>query len=161
MNLPSVDRSSAYDSAPLQDHIVFNPPSSAPSVYHTPTKFLPKGDPRRELFAALAEQARHSTSSTLPPPVRKQYEKSYHLTEDDFAEIRRLRREDPMLWSRERLAKKFNCSSLFVGIVCEATKERKEEQRQLLETVKSRWGRKRRNAREDRVRRRENWGRSE
>ena len=36
----------------LQDHIIFNPPSSMPSVLHTPLKFLPKEDPRRPLSAS-------------------------------------------------------------------------------------------------------------
>nr|POE54360.1 54s ribosomal protein l20, mitochondrial [Quercus suber] len=34
-----------------RDHIIFNPPSSLPSVYHTPSKFLPKTDPRRKLHS--------------------------------------------------------------------------------------------------------------
>ncbi|KAI9805710.1 MAG: hypothetical protein M1833_005203 [Piccolia ochrophora] len=147
--------------SPQQDHIVFNPPSSAPSVYHTPSKFLPKDDRRRELFSALSDTSDALSQTNLPPPVRTPYEKKYHLVEKDFEEIRRLRREDPEEWSKEKLAKKFECSALFVGIVCQATKQRKEEQKQMLEAVKSRWGRRRRTAREDRTRRRESWGREE
>nr|POF01009.1 54s ribosomal protein l20, mitochondrial [Quercus suber] len=41
-----------------QDHIIYNPPSSLPSVYHTPSKFLPKSDPRRKL---------HSLAKPAPP----------------------------------------------------------------------------------------------
>src|SRR5690348_14225955 len=37
--------------SPATDHIIFNPPSSAPSVLHTPLKFLPKEDQRRQLFS--------------------------------------------------------------------------------------------------------------
>lgn len=76
-------------------------------------------------------------------------------------EIRRLRKADPSLWTRDKLAKKFDCSNLFIGIVCEATKERKEEQQQRLEAVKMKWGRRRCTAREDRGKRREMWGRDE
>ncbi|KAI9817026.1 MAG: hypothetical protein M1832_004743 [Thelocarpon impressellum] len=145
-------------SSPQQDHIVFNPPSSAPSVYHTPSIFLPKDDRRRDLAAVAYPSKTSAASKRLPPPVRKPYEKKYHLKEPEIAEIRRLRREDPVTWSREALAKKFECSSLFIGIVCEATKEHKEKQSRIIEAVKSRWGRKRRTAREDRGRRRETWG---
>lgn len=74
-------------------------------------------------------------------------------------EIRKLRREDPDVWTRDKLAKKFDCSNLFVGIVCEASPERKEAQKQILEAVKLKWGRRRRVAREDRAKRREIWGR--
>ncbi|KAI9831700.1 MAG: hypothetical protein M1819_004766 [Sarea resinae] len=147
--------------SPQQDHIVFNPPSSAPSVYHTPAKFLPQGDPRRKLFAAVSNGSSSSTNTILPPPVRQPYEKKYHLTEADMEEIRRLRTEDPSVWTREALSKKFNCSNLFVGIVCQATKEHKGQQKEILEAVKAKWGRRRREAREDRVRRREAWQRDE
>ncbi|KZF19025.1 hypothetical protein L228DRAFT_274237 [Xylona heveae TC161] len=141
-----------------QDHIVFNPPSSAPSVYHTPALFLPRSDRRRELFAGRNAD---ETAGKLPPPVRKPYEKSYHLTEADIEEVRRLRSENPAEWTRARLADKFNCSSLFIGIICEASKEHKAKQQQILDTVKSKWGRKRREAREDRARRRDAWSRDE
>ncbi|KAI9709205.1 MAG: hypothetical protein M1812_007728 [Candelaria pacifica] len=142
-----------------QDHIVFNPPSSEPSVYHTPSKFLPKNDQRQNPSTTRTSDDPSTPKIYLPPPVRKPYEKKYHLTEADISEIRRLRKEDPGVWTREKLAKKFNCSNLFVGIVCEASKEHKEKQLRILEAVKSRWGRRRREAREDRTRRRETWGR--
>ncbi|KAI9858432.1 MAG: hypothetical protein M1824_004299 [Vezdaea acicularis] len=152
--------------SPQRDHIIFNPPSSAPSVLQTPLKFLPKTDPRRTLFAA---SGLHSSvvvdqsvkSPQLPPPVRKPYEKSYHLTEKEVEEIRTLRTSDPEVWTRQKLAKRFNCSSLFVGMVCEASKEQKQRQAQKLEDVKARWGPRRRTAREDRARRRAAWGRDE
>ena len=149
------------ETSPQQDHIIFNPPSSAPSVYHTPSKFLPKDDRRRDLFAAVAETTESSIPTRLPPAVRRQSKKQYHLQEADLEEIRRLRKEDPVKWSRDQLAKKFECSALFVGIVCEASKEHKDRQTRILEAVKSRWGRRRRSAREDRTRRRETWGRDE
>ncbi|KAI9699688.1 MAG: hypothetical protein M1836_002722 [Candelina mexicana] len=145
-------------SSTRQDHIVFNPPSSAPSVYHTPPKFLPRND-QRQTFSSRISDSPGFPKTELPPPVRKPYEKKYHLTEAHISEIRRLRKEDPSLWTREKLAKKFDCSNMFIGIVCEASKEHKEKQLRILEAVKSRWGRRRREAREDRTRRRETWGR--
>ncbi|KAH0542336.1 hypothetical protein FGG08_003273 [Glutinoglossum americanum] len=141
-----------------QDHIIFNPPSSSPSVYHTPSKFIPAGDKRQDFLSAIQ---RDTPTSQLPPAIREPYQKQYHLTIDDIDEIRRLRTADPDVWTRAKLAKKFKCSSLFIGIVSEASPERKEEQVKVLEDIKSRWGRKRRTAREDRARRRDSWGRDE
>lgn len=144
----------------LQDHVVFNPPSSAPSSYHTPVAFLPPNDPRRALLSQSHERANpySNPDKRLPPPVRQPYEKKYHLKEEDLAEIRRLRREDPSKWTRIQLAKKFECSQFYIALVCEASQERKAQHREALEAVKSRWGKKRRYAREDRQRRKELWG---
>ncbi|RYP43189.1 hypothetical protein DL770_011804 [Monosporascus sp. CRB-9-2] len=48
-------------------HVVFNPPPSAPSVYHTPFKFLPKSDPRRQAnLAQLLLRNAASPSPTIP-----------------------------------------------------------------------------------------------
>jgi len=156
------------------DHIIFNPPPSAPNVYHTPTIFLPKTDRRRQLHqplpsrdseSVLSTVASVSTSTThqrLPPPVRKPYEKRYHLTEKDMEEMRALRRQDPVKWSAAQLAKKFDCTSLFVGFVTEGLAKEKQEQHKLVtQVVKSRWGVKRRVAREDRALRKERWYRDE
>ncbi|KAL2015085.1 hypothetical protein VTK56DRAFT_6324 [Thermocarpiscus australiensis] len=46
---------------PATDHIIFNPPASAPSVFHTPFKFLPKTDPRRR--ANLAAELTSSSAT--------------------------------------------------------------------------------------------------
>ena len=154
---PDASFTSAPNS-PRQDHIIFNPPSSAPSVYHTPLKFMPLADKRRELLSAISTD---SSASRLPPAIRAPHEKQYHLTSEDIAEIRRLRKENPEVWTRAKLAKQFDCSSLFIGIVCEASREHNEKQAKILEDIKSRWGRRRRTAREDRVRRRELWGMDE
>jgi hypothetical protein len=143
--------------SPHQDHIIFNPPSSAPSVLHTPLKFLPKDDKRRQLLPNDPTSTVGSSSSSLPPPVIKPkpgYQR-HHLSEEDVAEIRRLRTADPENWTRLKLARKFNCSSLFVGMCCEATKEKIEAEKAKLEALRARWGPKRRMAREDRVKRRE------
>lgn len=143
----------------VQDHIIYNPPSSAPSVYHTPTKFLPSGDIRRRLRAQ--SPASEQKDEPLPPVFKSSPEKKYHLTVKEIQEIRKLRLEDPMTWSRWKLARRFGCSPLFVAMVCEASPQKKEIQKQVLEAVKSRWGAKRRMAREDRELRKETWGRDE
>ena len=159
---PDPSFTSSIPASQLNDHIVFNPPSSAPSPYHTPPVFLPPNDPRRKLFRQYSNANPYkSPDRRLPPPVRRPYEKKYHLNEEDFAEIRRLRAEDPYKWTRNKLAEKFGCSQFFVGMVAEATKEKKDVEREKIEAVKARWGKKRRYAREDRTKRRELWGRDE
>ncbi|KAF2686106.1 hypothetical protein K458DRAFT_416443 [Lentithecium fluviatile CBS 122367] len=166
--------------------LIFNPPSAAPNVYHTPLKFLPKDDKRRALYAthqAASTQAAYRThtspiaapgtplhaasssshlpprpSASLPPALRAPYEKKYHLTDKDIAEIQRLRREDANRWTRVRLAEKFGCSQFFVGLV--AKNEAKAERvRESHEKARERWGAGRRMAREERGRRRVLWGR--
>lgn len=143
-------------STPKQDHIIFNPPASSPSVLHTPLKFLPKDDKRRQLFASATTSTLANSGSKLPPVARRSsgYQR-HHLTEEDVKEIKRLRSSDPQTWTRAKLAKKYNCSSIFIGMCCEAPTEKVEAAKAQLEAVKARWGPKRRMAREDRVKRRE------
>jgi hypothetical protein len=86
------------------------------------------------------------------------YEKKYHLTDVEIAEIRSLRSSNPDWWTRERLAEKFGCSQFFVGLVCKVPEKAKTVEQQHQE-ARERWGRRRREAKEDRNRRRETWGR--
>src|SRR5205814_2861816 len=67
--------------SPQHDHIIFNPPSTAPSVFHTPLKFVPKDDKRRQLLESMAG----STNSYLPPLVIKPKPnfQRHHLSEED------------------------------------------------------------------------------
>lgn len=153
------DASFGNSSNKLHDRIIYNPPSSAPSVYHTPTKFLPLDDVRRTLRAGVTTT--QPDANNLPPVFKGTSEKKYHLKPSDIEEIRQLRLSDPMTWSRWKLAKRFNCSPLFIGMVCDAGPEKKEIQKQVLEAVQSRWGVKRRIAREDRQLRKETWGKDE
>lgn len=149
------------------DHIIYNPPPSMPNVYHTPTIFLPKDDKRRLLQPPVTKSLLANTPAftpsgkeRLPPPVRQPYTKRYHLTEKDIEELRRLWVEDPSTWSRKKLSKKFDCSLAFVCFATDGLiKGRKAAQEKVTEVVKSRWGPKRRVAREDRALRREQWNR--
>lgn len=152
----------SFGSSQGRDQIIYNPPSSAPSVYHTPSKFLPPNDARRAMrFEDVAAANVTNTVEELPNVYRSDPERKYHLTPADVEEIRKLRLSDPMTWSRHKLAKRFECSPLFIAMVCEASPEKKQIQRQVLEAVQSQWGPKRRMAREDRKLRREAWGRDE
>jgi hypothetical protein len=136
------------------DHIIHNPPSSAPNVYHTPSKFLPADDVRR----ASTLSTTTTNAEDLPGVYKSVPERKYHLTPSDIEEIRNLRMTDPMTWSRNKLAKRFECSPVFIAMVCQASPEKREIQARILEAVQSRWGPKRRMAREDRQLRREAWG---
>ncbi|KAK3944079.1 mitochondrial ribosomal protein subunit L20-domain-containing protein [Diplogelasinospora grovesii] len=149
------------------DHILFNPPSSAPSVYHTPFKFLPKSDPRRRanlpsLFASSTtinynpDSTSSSSSTTDLPPVVLEAElkqKTHHLTKEDVEEMRRLREQDPVANTVQNLANKFRCSKLFVMMCCQAPREYRDQKQAQMEAIKNRWGPRRSAAREDRKRR--------
>jgi hypothetical protein len=173
----------SYTSDRPEPVVIFNPPSSVPSVFHTPLKFLPKEDKRRQLYSsALAHSTAHAqrrqsspvaapgtplhTSSHLPPrptaslptPVRQIHEKKYHLTDKEIGEIRQLRMEDPYTWTRVKLAEKYGCSQFFVGMIVKA----KEKAREVAEghaAMRKKWGQHRREAREDSERRKVTWGR--
>ncbi|KAK7931688.1 ribosomal protein [Apiospora marii] len=153
-------------SAAEADHITYNPPSAAPSVYHTPFKFLPPSDPRRQ--AQLSSLLRGSTglpstaaaSSTTTPEIPALEEKhqvpepKFNVTREQVAEMRALRAADPMKWSVVRLAEKFECSKLFVMICCKASAQHQAKERERKEAIKARWGPIRTQAREDRKKRR-------
>lgn len=160
---PKQDKAAIPAPRSPHDHIVFNPPSSAPSPYHTPPAFLPPGDPRRRLLAQAHAHANPYVDSErrLPPPVHEPYEKKYHLKQEEIEEIRRLRYEDPFKWTRKVLAEKFGCTEFFVGIIAQASQKRKEWSTRLSEQTKEKWGKRRTYAREERTKRREMWARDE
>ena len=162
---PDPSFTSSIPPTQLHDHIVFNPPSSAPSPFYTPPVFLPLNDPRRKLLAQSHAHANpySQPDRRLPPMLKghKPYEKKYHLREKEFEEIRKLRTENPTKWTRSRLAEKFGCSQFFVGMVCQASKEKLDKDKQALESIKERWGRRKRYAREDRAKRRDVWAKDE
>ncbi|CUS15335.1 unnamed protein product [Tuber aestivum] len=143
---------------PSLTHILHNPPAAAPSVFITPTLFLPKDDPRRALQAAASPTNGTPEEPELPPPVTEIKEKKYHLTPADFSRMRSLRKSNPNVWTRVKLAKKFGTSRFFAGMVAEASDKRKKKMWARVERVKERWGPRRKNARIDRTRRREGWG---
>jgi len=149
----------------VADRIIFNPPSSEASVYHTPHKMLPRTDPRRfasipSLFENSATIKYNSSSEpssteqteTLPPAIRH-WEKQYNVTEEQVHEIRRLRLEDPIKNSVNSLAYRFKCSRLFILMVVNH-REANERHRMEKEAWRAaNWGPRRAQAHEDRMRR--------
>ena len=147
-------------SAAEADHIIYNPPSAAPNVYHTPFKFLPPSDPRRQaqLSTLLRGSATPATTTTQSIPALEDKHQTptpkYNVTREQVAEMRALRAADPMKWSVVRLAEKFECSNLFVMMCCKASAEHQAKERERKEAIKSSWGPIRTQAREDRKKRR-------
>ncbi|TFB07475.1 54S ribosomal protein L20 [Trichoderma ghanense] len=162
--LPS--RSAAF---PAADQIIYNPPASEASPEHTPFLFLPRNDPRRLAIMRLRNTSQLSTSASssagadaaagdgeLPPEMRyKRRQPKYNLTKEHIDEMRRLRAEDPLTWSVQRLARKFECSTVFVQMAAPAPEEHLRWLRAKMERKKERWGPIRTAAREDRKRRAE------
>jgi hypothetical protein len=128
-----------------------------PNVYHTPNIFLPNND-RRKVFTDPETRGLQLQSAQQLPAVKGQTEKRYHLTEKDLEEMRKLRRTDPTEWSVSRLSKKFDCSPVFTHLVVDGLAPQKgKEQKMVTAIIKSNWGKKRREAREDRQIRKERW----
>ncbi|KAL6905092.1 mitochondrial ribosomal protein subunit L20 domain-containing protein [Trichoderma evansii] len=149
----------------VADSIIYNPPSSEASPEHTPFIFLPRNDPRRQAILRLRSSGNDPTAydsssvtaeSDLPPEMRyKRRQPKYNLTKEHIEEMRRLRSEDPLTWSVQKLARKFECSTVFVQMAAPAPAEHLEWLKAKMERKMERWGPKRTQAREDRKRRAE------
>ncbi|POS83715.1 hypothetical protein EPUL_005141 [Erysiphe pulchra] len=152
-----------FDNSPQQDHIIFNPPQSAPSVFHTPLKFLPPNDKRIKLLSTTAAKhlnLGHSPSLVKLPPLMRPKEVNIprgHLNAEAIAEIQNLNNKDPNTWTNRKLARKFNCSSEFVSVCLRHAggdpSRRKAEVKAKWDFVESQWGPRRKKAREDRQKR--------
>jgi hypothetical protein len=159
-------RSKPMPTAGGQDHIIYNPPSSEASPFHTPFLFLPPNDPRRAALVRMRisnpgllpgdDAAAVKSEEDLPPSLRyKRRLAKYNLTETDLAEMKRLRKEDPLQWSVRALAAKFECSPIIVQIAAPAPEDHKQWLEQKMDRQKARWGPIKTQAREDRRRRAE------
>lgn len=177
---PSTASSKKSRFLPGPDEVLFNPPAAAPSVYHTPLKFVPPADPRRrislaggaknaggaavaspdiaELFRQHAERKSLSSTSAAviqQAPIVGSTPQHRQLTEAEVAEMRQLRAQDPARWTVRALAQRFGAPALFVMIATRgaASREHLDEMAVRLERVKARWGRGRAEARAERARR--------
>ncbi|CAM1500644.1 Fc.00g098060.m01.CDS01 [Cosmosporella sp. VM-42] len=152
------DRSTSF---PAADSIIYNPPSSEASPFHTPFLFLPRNDPRRAAFTRLRHTAGSpvaipKSEADLPPEMDyKRRNPNYNLTVEDIKEMKRLRNEDPIKWSAAALAEKFNCSNMFVRMAAPAPEEHLKALKAKEARREARWGPIRTAAREDRKRRTE------
>ncbi|KAL6308431.1 mitochondrial ribosomal protein subunit L20-domain-containing protein [Sparassis latifolia] len=83
---------------------IHRPPPSAPSpLSYTTSPASPLLHPEP------------SSSSSLPPLLRTDKPQSPRLSQEDLLKIRKLRVEDPLTWTRSKLAKEFNCTPNFIG----------------------------------------------
>lgn len=173
LNIPPHPSFLTPDSRLEQDTIVFNPPSSSTSVYHTPFKFLPKTDPRRRAnLPSLFESHFGSTSTTATleqmPNVRLSRETKFHqnpdrapITKAEVEEMRALRISDPYKWSVRNLSAKFDMPMGFVMACCQAPKEKIDFERRKMELIQKRWSPSKKKAMEERQRKAEMLARGE
>lgn len=97
-------------------------------------------------------------SDPMPPPLKPIEEKKYHLSPDDVREMQRLRNEDPRTWTIDKLAEKFGTGTFFVRMAAR-NKEAGIAHEERLRETKQQWGKKRKQAKEDRIKRKALWGR--
>ncbi|KAJ4206715.1 Hypothetical protein NCS54_00726000 [Fusarium falciforme] len=151
------DRKTAF---PAADSIIYNPPASEASPLHTPFLFLPPNDARRAAITRL----RHTPGSPVAPPAEGKLppamnyhrrDPNYNLKAADIQEMKRLRAEDPVTWSVNKLAEKFGCSTIFVKMAAPAPAGHLKALQAKQERREARWGAIRTKAREDRKRRTE------
>lgn len=164
LNIPPHPSFLAADAASEQDTIIFNPPSAAPSVYHTPFKFLPKTDPRRRAnlaslfeshFGGRAAAAQAVSTSDLPVIAEHKHTDRGPITREEVEEMRALRASDPHTWTVRNLGVKFDLPMGFIMACCQAPREKIEFERRKMELIRQRWGPAKRKAMEDRARRRQ------
>ncbi|KAH3671405.1 hypothetical protein WICMUC_004702 [Wickerhamomyces mucosus] len=138
-------------------------PNYQPGLYHhpspsisieTPSAFLPSNDPRKSLRTSTKNFAN-------APALSTPREQRLNLTPKEVSEIQKLRNEDPEIWTRNSLAKKFDVSPFTISLVSSPNKSRSGEMTNRLNTIKESWGRQRYLARLDRQKRKTQWYRDE
>jgi hypothetical protein len=93
----------------------------------------------------------------LAPPLKPLQLKQLHVTREQMEEMRQLRAQDPVFWTRTRLAAKFDCSVMFVAMAAPAPAEHRRSLDQATTEAAEHYGYKRRQIRLNRKRRRELW----
>lgn len=151
--------------AKIPSGLYFNPAQSSPTgsinSETIPLSFLPKDDPRRVINKNIASHDR--LQGKFAPPVLcskstlRDEGKTYHLNPSNIEEIKKLRIENPDIYTRKVLAKQFKVSPLFISMITEASESRKVEMNRRLDIIKSKWHEKRSIARSDRKKRKELW----
>ncbi|KAI8980262.1 mitochondrial ribosomal protein subunit L20-domain-containing protein [Pilobolus umbonatus] len=71
--------------------------------------------PDGAIFISRKPVVAPEVQAVAAPPIHKPII-TKTLTEAEIQEMRQLRNSDPVKWTRSRLAEKFGCSQLFVGI---------------------------------------------
>ncbi|CAE6405580.1 unnamed protein product [Rhizoctonia solani] len=98
---------------------IHNPPSSIPTPHSLTTA---------PISPLLSKPTRSDSTGYLPPELHPKPEvQRPKLTQDQIEEIRRLRLSDPKNNSCPVLAKKFNCTPIFVSMIAPLPKQMREE----------------------------------
>ncbi|TFY83790.1 hypothetical protein EWM64_g215 [Hericium alpestre] len=138
----------------LPDDLTFihRPPSSAPTPFSYTT------NPTSPLLRSSSSKP---VDAPLPPPLRPTAAQKPRLSEEQLYEMRRLRASNPTLYTRKKLAEKFNCSEAFVGLVTPLSRQQQrvalDRRDQEHERARAQWGEKKLIVREIRKKRKEFW----
>jgi hypothetical protein len=151
------DRTTVF---PAADSIIYNPPSSEATPFHTPSIFMPENDARRRALQRMEGHpgAPSGAQHELPPTMnyyRRAENPSYHVTPEQIQEMRALRKQDPLTWTVSKLAAKFECSPVFVKLAAPASPEHVKWMKERDARREARWGPIKTRAMADRKRRRE------
>ncbi|KAF8582806.1 hypothetical protein K439DRAFT_1617940 [Ramaria rubella] len=122
---------------------IHRPPPTAPSPFSlTTAPSSPLLLPPKPL---LSLDASSPNTIGIPPPVWKPREqRETKLTEEQIAEIRRLRESDPLTHTRNKLAKQFGCVPSYIPMIAPLSKTEMHNalarRDQIHEANRSRWG---------------------
>ncbi|KAF8340335.1 mitochondrial ribosomal protein subunit L20-domain-containing protein [Cantharellus anzutake] len=122
------------------------PPPSAPSQHSLTT--APVSPLLRPIPLRNPLPSTDSSSSSV---------KRYHLTEEKIAEMRQLRRADPVKNSVISLARRFDCSRAFVQISAPLSREQRKKRDMELQAQREKWSNRKKLVREIRQRRKLFW----
>lgn len=140
-----------YQNLPEDLTFIHRPPPTAPSPLSYTTSPL----------SPLLQEKASPADVPLPPTMRAEAQPSHLVSDEEIAEIRRLRREDGEKWTRAALAKRFNCSQYFImRIASMDNKARKKvlaKRDQEHEEFRSKWGEKKAFFKEAAKKRKEFW----
>ncbi|KAI0264015.1 mitochondrial ribosomal protein subunit L20-domain-containing protein [Gloeopeniophorella convolvens] len=146
------DPSAVTTSLPDDLTFIHRPPPSAP----TPLSFTtnPVSPLLRPAPAAL-------DGAPLPPPLAKPKPGYKRVPDEAIAEMRRLRTENPKLWTRSKLAEKFGCSHSFISYAAPLSRDARRIALARRDTVhekaRARWGEVTATIRDIRKKRKEFW----
>ncbi|KAJ1928981.1 hypothetical protein IWQ60_001573 [Tieghemiomyces parasiticus] len=97
------------------------------------------------------------TEADLPPLLHPPRQGKKHITEAQKEEMRRLRNEDPVQWTSQRLAEKFDCNPVFVASIAPAPRSHIQNLCSKAEEAWEKKGWKRRLIAVNRIKRRALW----
>lgn len=132
---------------------VHRPPPTAPSPYSLTVA------PASPLLKPAPET---NSDKSLPPRLWKDAQSQQtQLTPEQIEEIKRLRNEDPTVWTRQKLAKKFGCKACYIPMIAPLDKSTHREVLAGRDTEhehnRSRWGENKATARAIRQKRKSMW----